>query len=80
MSVPVVSIVHEYVAGVASVIPAASVARTAKVCVPSARLLYAFGDAHAVKPAPSRLHVKVDGVSVDTNANDGDQSFDGSLG
>ena len=42
-----VSTVNERVAGVASVLPAASVARTENVYAPSASTVYARGDVHA---------------------------------
>ena len=56
-------------AGVGSTLPAASVARTAKLWVPAARALYVVGDVHEVKAAPSRLHENVDPTSSDENAN-----------
>ncbi len=54
-----VSTVQVRVAGEASVLPAWSIARTAKVWLPSARPLYDAGLVQAVKTAPSRLHSKV---------------------
>src|SRR5262245_21632321 len=52
---PTVSIVHWCVAGVPSTLPAASIARTANPCAPSARVTVA-GDEHGVKPLPSTEH------------------------
>ena len=54
-------------AGVASVLPAASVARTSNVCDPLARFEYAFGDAQAAHAPASRRHSNVEPVSVDVN-------------
>ena len=51
-------------AGVASVLPAASVARTWKVCEPSARAAVVRGDVHAANAAASTLHSNVDPASV----------------
>ena len=73
-------IVHEYVAAVGSVLPAASVARTEKVWLPSAMLLSAYGEVQPAKPFPSRSHSKVDGVFVEVNAKLGDESLEGSFG
>jgi hypothetical protein len=50
------SIVHVCVAGLASVLSAASVARTLKVCEPMAGLLYAFGLVQAAQEPESSLH------------------------
>src|SRR5688572_30734259 len=55
--------VQDAVAGVASTLPGASLARTANVWAPSGRSLYARGEVHAAKAAPSRLHSKLDPVS-----------------
>ncbi len=46
-------------AGVASTLPAASLARTENVCSPSARFVYACGDVHAANAALSRRHSNV---------------------
>src|SRR4051794_30976967 len=54
----VASIVQAAVAA-RPVLPAASVARTAKVCAPSATAVYAFGLVQAAKAAPSREQAKV---------------------
>src|SRR5688500_13171009 len=53
------STVQLYPAGVASVLPAASVALTWKVWPPSARPVRLTGDVQAAKLAPSSLHSKV---------------------
>ena len=45
----VVSTVQVRLAGLGSVLPAGSVARTVNVCEPSARPLYVWGEVHAVK-------------------------------
>src|SRR5919206_85670 len=55
----VVSTLHVNEAGVASVLPAASVARTWKVCEPSARPVYCLGEVQAVKPPASSWHWKL---------------------
>src|SRR5918999_1294598 len=52
--------VHIQLAGVSSTLPAASVARAASVCAPSARFVNSVGSGQAVKPAPSSEHSKVD--------------------
>ena len=41
--------------------PAASVARTAKVCDPTGRSSYFFGDVHSAKAPPSKAHSNVPG-------------------
>ena len=51
--------VNVRVAGVASTLPAASLARTANVCWPSARFVYACGDVLVANAAPSRRHSNV---------------------
>ena len=57
------------VAGVASTFPTASVARTEKVCVPSASAEYDFGEAQLVHAPESSLHSN-EPASVDENEND----------
>src|ERR671915_612007 len=42
-----------------STLPAASIARTWNVCAPGARPVYALGDEHEAKAAPSRAHWNV---------------------
>src|SRR5438093_1098564 len=46
-------------AGLGSTLPAASLARTSKVCGPAPRLVYVFGLAHALNPPPSIWHSKL---------------------
>ncbi len=53
------STTHVKLAGVASVLPAASVAATWKVWPASVRGLYVLGDAQAVSAAPSSPHLKL---------------------
>src|SRR3954454_24231625 len=52
-------------AGVASWLPAASVARTSKVCVPSVSAAVVNGVAQLAKAAVSTRHWKLDPVSVE---------------
>ena len=54
-------------AGVWSVLPAASVARTLKVWEPLASPVYCFGEEQALKSAPSRLHSNLEFASVEEN-------------
>ena len=63
------SIVQLWLAGVASVLLAASVARTRNWCVPTARPAYERGDVHAVKVAPSSEHWNVEPDSLAEKAN-----------
>src|SRR5687767_14867152 len=60
---PVVSIVQVWLSA-APVLPDRSVARTAKVCSPSARPAYAAGLLQAANASPSRAHSKVAPVSA----------------
>ena len=62
-----VSTVQLRLAGVASVLPALSVALTWKVLGPSARPLYACGDVHAAKGPPFKLHSNVEPDSLEEN-------------
>lgn len=55
-------------AGVGSVLPTGSVARTASVWVPSARPVSPSGDEQLANAPPSKLQVKVDPASVAVNA------------
>src|ERR1041385_4176915 len=64
------STIHVNVAGDASVLPAAAVARTANVCVASLRPLNVTPLEHAANAPPSSEHENVDGASVDVNVND----------
>ena len=66
--------------GVGSVLPAASVARTLKVWLPSARGPTDSGLVHAVQAPASRRHSKVEPGSFEEKAKDGDVSELGSDG
>jgi hypothetical protein len=57
------SIVQAWVAGVASVFPAKSVALTSKVCEPAASPVYALGEVQEAKAPASSLHSKVEPAS-----------------
>ena len=57
------------VAGVASVFPAGSLARTWKVWDPLGKAVYVLGLVHAAKAAVSSLHSKVEPASVAVNVN-----------
>src|SRR5215213_486766 len=61
--------VQLWLAGVASTLPTASVARTANACKPSPRPLYARGDEHAAHGPPSRRHSKFEPASDPVNPN-----------
>ena len=63
-------IVHVCVAGLASVLPAASVARTLKLCEPALSPLYALGLVHDANEPESSLHSKVEPASLEEKAND----------
>ena len=62
----VASTSHVKVTSVASVFPAASVARASSVCEPSARAGVVNGVEQDDQPPPSRSHSKVAGVSVES--------------
>ena len=66
----VVSTVQVAFAGLASVLPALSVALTWKVCEPPARPVYDLGEVQLAKAAPSRLHWNVEPVSVEVKERD----------
>ncbi len=55
----VVSTDQVRIAGVASVLPATSVARTRNSCAPAASPVYCLGELHAVNAAPSSEHSKL---------------------
>lgn len=59
-----VSIVHVRLAGEGSVNPEGLVARTWNVCDPFVNAEYALGEVQVLKAAPSRLHAKVEPVTV----------------
>jgi hypothetical protein len=62
-------IVQVRLAGVASVFPAASVARTWNVCEPTASPEYAAGDVQAANAPPSSAHANDEPPSLDVNDN-----------
>jgi hypothetical protein len=57
------------------VLPATSVARTATLCAPSASAAVVHGLVHGAHAPESTWHSKVDGFSVEVNANVGVLSF-----
>jgi hypothetical protein len=61
----VVSTVHVWLAAVASVLPAGSVARTEKECDPSPRTAYSAGGVQGAKARPSRAHSKLEPSSLE---------------
>ena len=63
--------VNARVAGVSSVLPALSVARTAKVCSPLARPAIGCGDVQGTNAAASSLHSNVEPASLAEKVNDG---------
>src|ERR687895_174543 len=63
-------IVQEAIAGVPSTLPAASIARTRKVCGPTARAEYDLGEVQAANAAESSEHSNVEGASDEENEND----------
>ena len=71
---------HVKLAGVGSVLPAGSVARTSKACDPSARPVYAFGLVQALQAPPSMRHSKVELPSLELNEKLASADPDGSLG
>ena len=70
-----VSTVIVRMSGVGSMFPATSVARTSKVCEPSASEAVVVGEVHDVQAAPSTRHSKVEPASLDENAYVGVESF-----
>src|SRR3954468_8261032 len=75
---PVVSRCHVHVAGEGSVLPAASVARTAKVCALSVRPPMLFGLVQGANAAPSTLHSNVDPASEGVKVKLAAAALDGS--
>jgi hypothetical protein len=63
--------VNDCVAGVASVLPAVSVARTAMPCMPSARALVVHGLVHAAQAPESSRHWNIEPLSLAVKANVG---------
>ena len=66
-----VSTVKSREAGVGSVLPAVSVARTSKVWAPSVSAAVVCGEVQVAKAPPSMRHSKVEPVSVESNENVG---------
>ena len=62
-------------AGVGSTLPAASVARTSKVCDPCVRVALVKGEVQEAKAAASTRHWNVEPVSVEVNVKSGVVSF-----
>jgi len=75
----VAATVHDRVAGEAST-PLLSLARTAKVCAPSARPVYVFGPVHAAQLPASRRHSKVAPAADAENAKVASREVTGELG
>ena len=65
----VVSIAPVRSVGLASVIPAASRARTRKVWKPYLRSVYSLGEVHRLKTPPSMLHANLELTWVEENPN-----------
>src|SRR4249919_4196591 len=76
----VVSIVQVKLAGDASVLPAASVARTWKVCEPWLSPVWLLGELQADQPPPSSWHSKVEPPSEELKEKSGAAELLGSLG
>src|SRR4051812_24784135 len=82
-SVPVGALVsrcHVHVSGEASVLPAASVARTSKLWSLSVRPVIVSGLVHGVQPAPSIRHSNVAPLSLELNVKAGLAALEGSAG
>src|SRR5262245_44879870 len=60
---------NRFTAGVGSTLPAGSIARTLKTCLPGLRRLYFFGDLQVLNGFRSSLHWKVEPASFETNLN-----------
>src|SRR5439155_20078366 len=83
LSVPLGSFVSRcqvHVAGVASGLPAASVARTSKVWSLSVRPATSCGLVHGANAPASMLHSNVEPDSLESNVKDGTAALDGSDG
>ena len=61
--------VHDHVAGVWSVLPAGSVARTSKVCGPAESPERVAGDVQPAQSPSSRRHSKLEPASLEENSN-----------
>jgi len=70
-----VSTMNERVPGVASTLPARSIALTRKVWLPSLRVASVVGELQAAKLEPSTLHWKADPPSVAVNEKVGVESW-----
>ena len=75
-----VSTVHVLVAGLWSTFPAPSIARTEKVCAPSASPVYDFGDVQAPHDPVSSLHSKWAPPSADEKVNEASFEATGPVG
>src|SRR5918992_1260295 len=73
-------IVQLWVAGEASAFSATSIARTRKVCWPTARPVNACGDVHGANAAVSSAHSNVEPASLETNPKLASDSGDGDSG
>jgi len=73
----VVSTIQVKESGVASVLPAASVARTEKVCEPSSSPVMLVGGVQAAYAPVSSLHWKLDPVSLDVKEKAAELDVDG---
>jgi hypothetical protein len=65
----VVSTAHVRSVRLASLIPAASMARTRKVWKPYLRSVYSLGEVHRLKTPPSMLHANLELTWVEENPN-----------
>jgi hypothetical protein len=74
------STAHVCVAGVGSVFPAGSVARTANVCGPSESPVRLLGEPHEAQAPLSSRHSKVDPLSVEMNEKVAEVALVGSVG
>jgi hypothetical protein len=72
--------VHVREAGVESALPAASMARTSKVCTPLPSPEYAFGEVHVTKAARSSRHSNVESVSAEEKPKLADEEVEVPLG
>ena len=61
-----------WAAGVGSVLPAWSVLYARKVCSPTARRVYSWGEAHSTYGAPSSEHANIAPASVEESVKEAD--------